>query len=1011
MQEKINRYPSIRSFETNEQQLFIGREKETQSLFNKTISEKLVLLFARSGIGKSSLLNAGLIPLLQKKGFLPINVRLNTNATSSLDSPVKILKDALALYENKFIVNQLPGAGKEAPASETPGSEAALNKLPLWEYIKCCSFPLGCTPVLIFDQFEQFFNFEISLQNEFLTQLNELVQEKIPLRIAEDAEDHNRPEKAKTELQYSFLQEQPTLKIVVAIRSDKIYEMNRTAQFLPEILKNRFELLPLAEEDAERAIKEPATINNPEVFESNWFKYDNKLIQEIIQSLKGGNDVIETTQLQIVCSQIENRIIKPNPALKARGKTPGYTVTSNDIAQIGGIQKIIDDFYGNQIALLKTAEEKELAKRLIEDKMYDKNTNNRKIVFENEVILIIETEKRKLGLFSLNSKNFINDLLNLRLIREDYREKKIFYEISHDYLLNAIGASFDSREAKRLIHENSELDISRRKAKRLANITIILFACFIIATVIGVIVLKQKNNKNRSLLSQVYTNEGEKKYRNGEQQFARYYWNLAEEISDTEINRSYIYGAFSGKSISVSKDGNYVVTQFMDNSAAIWKLVKDSIILKKQFPNHSVSFLPVQDILETTDTSGKSVYYFIANLNKPISFVKNGVKKDTLISKRISFQDSSYFCLADKKNLGIDPYFYPLPGKPPLTKTNRFLDSVYLSSVKKEKAEAKKRDKLLQKYLTKDYEPYSTGNIVTNVRSLDHSFTVVTIASSGYLVDLKSDTVFSLKKSIYPYSSSTSSSDTSISIAAEKELYHYARTSKKLTITPIKINTQDEILAFEQDKYIIYDKYRNEEDSDPSLVIYDITSGNKYTIGDFNLGRITNENLFLSGMDNDLYYIYNIRNRDLQLLDSQSVNIILSEDLRYTSVIKEDSILIIDNREYPVRIKARYPSSPYTYNRRPGFNGSSFFFSYQNRTFIYNCNTNELNTYNSEDLTLTNIYSNKFISYRIDNTSKYYKQQPAGAAMLILNFQDSTKNTPSYLQKAYCNYFKNQIGK
>jgi putative ribosome biogenesis GTPase RsgA len=59
MTDKIRRYPSIRAFQRNEQQLFIGRETETQQLFNKVISQNITLVFARSGIGKSSLINAG----------------------------------------------------------------------------------------------------------------------------------------------------------------------------------------------------------------------------------------------------------------------------------------------------------------------------------------------------------------------------------------------------------------------------------------------------------------------------------------------------------------------------------------------------------------------------------------------------------------------------------------------------------------------------------------------------------------------------------------------------------------------------------------------------------------------------------------------------------------------------------------------------------------------------------------------------------------------------------------
>lgn len=70
-----SRYPGIRSFEESEKDLFFGRDKEKEELLSLIKSKELITVFAKSGMGKTSLLNAGIIPLLEKENIVPIKVR------------------------------------------------------------------------------------------------------------------------------------------------------------------------------------------------------------------------------------------------------------------------------------------------------------------------------------------------------------------------------------------------------------------------------------------------------------------------------------------------------------------------------------------------------------------------------------------------------------------------------------------------------------------------------------------------------------------------------------------------------------------------------------------------------------------------------------------------------------------------------------------------------------------------------------------------------------------------
>ncbi len=69
-----NPYIGPRTFTIEQKNLFFGREVEARNLLSLVISERLVLFYAQSGAGKSSLINTRLVPQLQEAGFavLPI---------------------------------------------------------------------------------------------------------------------------------------------------------------------------------------------------------------------------------------------------------------------------------------------------------------------------------------------------------------------------------------------------------------------------------------------------------------------------------------------------------------------------------------------------------------------------------------------------------------------------------------------------------------------------------------------------------------------------------------------------------------------------------------------------------------------------------------------------------------------------------------------------------------------------------------------------------------------------
>ena len=63
---KNYRYPGTRPFEEKDSHLFFGRSQDIERLYNRIFVEKMTVLHGKSGLGKTSLLQAGILPKLRQ---------------------------------------------------------------------------------------------------------------------------------------------------------------------------------------------------------------------------------------------------------------------------------------------------------------------------------------------------------------------------------------------------------------------------------------------------------------------------------------------------------------------------------------------------------------------------------------------------------------------------------------------------------------------------------------------------------------------------------------------------------------------------------------------------------------------------------------------------------------------------------------------------------------------------------------------------------------------------------
>lgn len=415
---KKNRYPGIRSFETSEQHLFFGRTRETEDLYHLVTVESLSVLFAKSGMGKTSLINAGLVPLLKKDNYYPIYIRFQDTSLS----PLTHIKIVLDKYIN---INKLTQFGQQ--------------KNPLWEWIKACEFDNNAIPVLIFDQFEEFFSHPKTDRQAFTKQLADLINYYIPNE--QETAFRKIPRKARTPEQLAWYQ-QPDLRILVSIRSDRLSHLDEMTVYIPPILHNRFHLKPLDSTQAKTAIIKPALLTGGN-YAALPFTYASATVQHIQNQLsdeKQGH--IESFQLQLLCSTIEEKVSKQQQkGLEKVIVTPDYLKEKSTDSIKAGIQNILNNYYESKLAELSAADSGKVRK-FIEEGLIEANPHD-----PTHGKRVNVAEARVQNKYDITEK-LLQQLLYTRLIRAENTHLGRVYEVSHDTLVTPILQSLAIRKTQ-----------------------------------------------------------------------------------------------------------------------------------------------------------------------------------------------------------------------------------------------------------------------------------------------------------------------------------------------------------------------------------------------------------------------------------------------------------------------------------------------------------------------------------------------------------------------------------
>ncbi len=409
-EEPSYRYPGARSFSDNgvDHRLFFGREQEQRELLHQVRACPLLVVFGKSGLGKTSLLQAGLYPHLREQAFLPIPVRLDRNDIP----PVQAVFESVRVTCAEFGVEYEPG--------EREG---------LWEFFKSRDFWRGeilHTPVLVFDQFEEIFTLRSGQDRAHLASaLGELVSRGLPPRIKKGLTLGERP---------PFSDTPPNVKIILSLREEYIGALEQLVPDMPTIFGRRFRLPPLTRECAEKAVMEPAALPELPRLLTKPFTFKPAALRAIMDFLVNKQGEVEPFQLQIICGHIERQV---------EGRQhQGTQNVEVDEGLVGGrkaMEGLLQHFYRDALRMLPVWSfpvQRSTARRLCENGLVSPD-GHRVSMEEGQIRKQFKT--RELSLKTLTKA---------RLLRKESRPglDGFYYELSHDSLT---GPVMKSRQFRR----------------------------------------------------------------------------------------------------------------------------------------------------------------------------------------------------------------------------------------------------------------------------------------------------------------------------------------------------------------------------------------------------------------------------------------------------------------------------------------------------------------------------------------------------------------------------------
>jgi len=209
-------YVGLQPFEEADRDFFFGRERDQRIIISNLLSAPLTVLYGSSGVGKSSVLMAGVVPQLRRE-------RPHT--------PVVVFRSWVgADFQSALTRACIEEVWRDGVEQPRPA-----ETLPLDEVLRACAEAAHETVLVLLDQFEEFFLYHPKSSD---------------------------PESFEAQFARAVNREDVDIGVLVALREDSLSKLDRFQERIPNLLGNRLRLAHLDEAGATSAIRRPLEVWN-----------------------------------------------------------------------------------------------------------------------------------------------------------------------------------------------------------------------------------------------------------------------------------------------------------------------------------------------------------------------------------------------------------------------------------------------------------------------------------------------------------------------------------------------------------------------------------------------------------------------------------------------------------------------------------------------------------------------------------------------------------------------------
>jgi len=417
-------WPGLAAFPESACDFFHGRAKATQALTRLVGTSHAAVLFGQSGLGKTSLIRAGLFPELRRDEFLPVYVRLD-----HAESAPPLARQIITALQQECTAR-----GVDCPASLPDDS--------LWTWLHRQGADFWAdgiqllTPVLVLDQFEELFT--LGNQNEanrvraaaFLDDLAGLVENRPPTAIRQRIEADPA---AGREFDFA----RASFRLLISLREDFLPDFESLMPQLPSLRLNRMRLLPMSGAEALQVVADGGgTLVDAAVAERivRFVAADRQDKTHALSEL-----AVEPSLLSLICRE-----------LNLRRQNQHLPQISADLLT-GARDEILTDFYTRCLA-----DQPPAAITLVEEHLLSESGYRNSLALD-DALRMPQIERA-----------VIDTLVARRLLRLEERSGILRVELTHD-LLTSVARERRSqrRQAEALAAAQREAVANQRKMRRM----------------------------------------------------------------------------------------------------------------------------------------------------------------------------------------------------------------------------------------------------------------------------------------------------------------------------------------------------------------------------------------------------------------------------------------------------------------------------------------------------------------------------------------------------------------